>query len=409
MILSDTASQVLRAAALLLWAASMAYLALGLWFTARFPRRLARPPDDGPAPALTVLKPLCGDEPDLERNIASVLGQRYPGDLQVIFCAQGGDAGLGIARRVAARFPEVDCRFVGCRPGSGGNPKVANLIGAEPFVKHPLVAISDSDVFLARDTLRQVVRKFADPRVGVVTCLYRGAVRDQARWLERMGALHINAWFIPAALVASGLAPVRTAWGQLSVIQRPVLEAAGGFSALARQVADDHELGQMAVRQGLRVELAETVVTTLGCERSLRAMLRRELRWARTSRATNKLGYTVSLIIHPLPVLVALQLVQPGAPGWPAIAALWLGRLALAAMCELKIARAWGWRDWLAFPLTVTVREAVCFAVWAVAHCGRAIVWRGRRYEIFDGARLASVAPAQDPRAIEPVAETADA
>src|SRR6185437_3490454 len=151
--------------------------------------------------------------------------------------------------------------------GAGGNPKVANLIGAEPFVKHPLVALSDSDVFLDRGALRQVVRGFADPRVGVVTCLYRGAVRQGASWLERLGALHINAWFIPAALVACGLAPMRSAWGQLSVIRRDVLEAAGGFSALARQVADDHELGQMAVRQGLRVELADTVVTTLGGER----------------------------------------------------------------------------------------------------------------------------------------------
>jgi ceramide glucosyltransferase len=410
MSLVDELGVALRIADWALCAAAGCYLALALWFTLRF-----RPAGADPAaalrtaPGLTVLKPLCGGEPELEAMLASLMSQSYPGPLQVIFCARRADRGLEAARRVAGRFPHVATGFVVAPPAAGANPKVLNLMGAQPFARHDLIAISDSDVWLAPDALARAVRGFEDPGVGAVTCLYRGLVRPRAGLLERLGALHINAWFIPSALVAAGLAPVQTGYGPLTIVRRRVLEAEGGFEALAWRLADDHELGQMAVRQGFRVALSDVVVATLTPEQTLRRMLVRELRWGRTSRATNPLGYAAAVVTQPLPALLLLAGLQPAGLGWAALATLAFGRWLLAVTAELRIGHSWGALDWLVSPLVVPLREALCFMVWGWSHLGRQIVWRGRRYEVCPGAYLARAPARLEGPQLQPFGEIADA
>src|SRR5690242_659709 len=65
-------------------------------------------------PPLSVLKPLHGSEPGLERNLETFFEQNYP-EFELLFCARHGtDEGLRLARRVAERYPHVDARFVTC-------------------------------------------------------------------------------------------------------------------------------------------------------------------------------------------------------------------------------------------------------------------------------------------------------
>src|ERR1700743_2824394 len=61
-------------------------------------------------PPVSLLKPLHGSEPDLEQHLQSFFEQDYP-QFEVLFCARTEqDAGLAIARKVAARFPAIPCR-----------------------------------------------------------------------------------------------------------------------------------------------------------------------------------------------------------------------------------------------------------------------------------------------------------
>ncbi len=59
---------------------------------------------------------------------------------------------------------------------------------------HDLWVISDSDVRVTREYLRQVVLPFADAKVGCVTCLYRGIAAQGGLWsrLEAAGHDHRN-------------------------------------------------------------------------------------------------------------------------------------------------------------------------------------------------------------------------
>ena len=92
------------------------------------------------------------------------------------------------ARRVAARYPKVPVRFVLTGEPWHVNAKVSTLELMERTAAHDIFVVSDSDVRVSRNYIREVVAPFAEKSVGAVTCLYRG-VADQGLWskLEAAG------------------------------------------------------------------------------------------------------------------------------------------------------------------------------------------------------------------------------
>src|SRR5271167_4359899 len=63
-------------------------------------------------PAVTILKPLCGDEPLLEEALVSCFRQVYP-EFQIVFGIQNPkDPALAVVRRLCKRFPERDVAVV---------------------------------------------------------------------------------------------------------------------------------------------------------------------------------------------------------------------------------------------------------------------------------------------------------
>ena len=139
-------------------------------------------------PPVSVLKPLHGAEPDLEENLTSFFEQDYP-EFEILFSARhASDAGLKTARRVAARFPEVNARMLVCGDPPWPNPRTYSLETMRREARYPILVASDSDVRVGPGYLASVVEPLSDPKVGMVTCLYRGFAR-RGLWaqLEAMG------------------------------------------------------------------------------------------------------------------------------------------------------------------------------------------------------------------------------
>src|SRR5208282_4964341 len=96
-------------------------------------------------PPVSLLKPLHGNEPGLAEYLASFFDQDYP-DYEILFCArEADDAGLAVAREVAARFPGIPARFL----STGGQPdyindKVISLELMEAAAAHQVLVVSDS-------------------------------------------------------------------------------------------------------------------------------------------------------------------------------------------------------------------------------------------------------------------------
>ena len=75
---------------------------------------------------------------------------------------------------VAARYPHIPTKFLACGESPYANAKVWSLEHMQRAAEHKILVISDSDVSVTPDYLRAVVAPFADHRIGLVTCLYRG-------------------------------------------------------------------------------------------------------------------------------------------------------------------------------------------------------------------------------------------
>ena len=331
-------------------------------------------------PPVTVLKPLCRLEPDLEANLRSFCEQMYP-TVQLLFGARSGDdPALEVARRVAAAFPERDIEVLSGERALGGNRKVNTLANLLARARHQVLVIADSDIRVGPTYLRDVVTPLRDAAVGLVTCTYRGAP-TRCFW-SRLGALAIDEWVFPSVLVSLALGSSDYCSGATMALRRQTLEAIGGFAALAPWLADDHELGARVCALGLRTVVSRYEVTTTVHEPSFQALFAHELRWLRTIRTSQPLGHAFLFITYVVPMTL---LALPFAPRHPLALALPLLGLALRVAVHylvqypvLSDARVpprtlAGDRGsvWL-----IPLRELLSLGVWIASFAGLRVIWR---------------------------------
>jgi ceramide glucosyltransferase len=154
-----------------------AFAGAATWATWRFLRRPAEVP--ARFPAVTVLKPLHGGEPQLYENLASFCAQRYAGPVQIILGAQdAADPALEIARRVRNDHPDCDITVVADPTLHGANLKIGNLINMAGHARGEVIVISDSDVRIPPDGLGRMIAALEQPGVGLI-------IASTAGWAPR--------------------------------------------------------------------------------------------------------------------------------------------------------------------------------------------------------------------------------
>jgi ceramide glucosyltransferase len=339
-------------------------------------------PASGPAPAVTVLKPLCGAEHELYECLRSFCDQSYSRFEIVFGVSDGTDPAVDVVHRLQREFPHRDLKLVVDRRLHGSSRKVSNLMNMLPLARHDFLVIADSDVRVGRDYLSKIVPPLLDPGVGIVTCPYRGT--PSAGVWSLLGAWFINDWFIPSVRVAAMSGSRAFAFGTTIAMRRHVLAAAGGFASIANQLADDYRLGESTRKLGLRTVLSEVVVETCVDEPSFGELVRHELRWLRTIRAVRPLGYSLSFITFGVPVAAIGALLCRGA--WPALLLLAVTALARVSLhLRVRGPQSVIARDLLLLPL----RDGLGLALWAWSFATRRVHWRDDRFSVTrDGSAL---------------------
>jgi ceramide glucosyltransferase len=361
-------------------AAAAACYTLASWVAVLYMRR--RPaasslPDR--LPAVTILKPLCGAEPELYECLRSFCDQAYP-SFQIVFGVRDrDDPAVDVVARLRAEFPAADLEIAIDRRQHGNSGKVSNLVNMMALARHDHLVLADSDIRVERDYLARVVRPLLDEKVGIVTCLYRG--KPRAGFWSLLGSMFIDEWFMPSVCVAAMTGSRSFAFGATIAIRRQVLGCIGGFEAMVNQLADDYRIGELTRRLGLRTVLSEVVVETCVDERSLGDLLRHEVRWLRTIRAVRPAGYGFSFITFGLPVAALGTLLAGGARP----AAILLGATALARILLHGTVR--GPNSALWHLVVLPLRDGLGLALWAWGFAGRSVHWRNDRYRVIgDGS-----------------------
>jgi len=370
---------VAQGAGALFFVASTAYLVLAIIRVVRFRPAVTAMPSA--APAVTVMLPCHGAPPRLAECLRSVCQQNYAGPIKVVFGLHSpDDAALPVIEDLIAGLPGIDAAIVIDPRRAGANPKNCNLANMMSVVHDDLIVIVDSDVLVSRDFLSSIIAPFADPSIGAVTCLYKGA--PEANLASRLGALYHNDWFIPSVLVDIARQGVHITYGAAAAVRHQALDGIGGFEAMASAVAQDYVLGHQLRQAGWSIALASEIVATVVAEPDLTTLFRHESRWIRNIRALRPGDHLLWILTSGLMPCVVL------ATAWPqeiASGAIWT-ILALRTLLHLALRRRIALPP--AEPLLLPLREACNLLLWVSSFFSRRVRWGGQVMVTGDGLAM---------------------
>lgn len=378
--------EILSFAACVVLGLSFCYVTVAILGVLRFGHKLKTAPRSPGKSPVTMLKPLCGMEPGLADNLRTFCNQEYD-NFQIVFGVRDrNDPAIPIIKGVIAEFPALDMSLVVNDRIIGTNYKISNLANMIAVAKHDIIVISDSDMRVRQDYLKVIAAPFADNKVGATTCLYSGSAHTGLP--SRLGAMFINDWFLPSALLPTIFGPLNYCFGATMAARRDVLDQMGGFDVLADYLADDYMLGQLVVEQGYQIALAPYVVENVISEPDLKALFQHELRWARTIRSVQPIGYTLSFIteILPLSLIAALPLylfAESGLLPAAVIGSALAMRVALHHAVSVALPGRTLFSPWL-----IPARDLVSAAVRIVSYFSSKVLWRESAFEIHANNQL---------------------
>ena len=378
--------EVVAAASGAIAVCSLGYYILCLYSAARFlggrnaAGKGARPTLS--LPSVSILKPLKGTDPEMYESFRSHSLQDYP-KYEIIFgVSDAGDPAIEFVERLKADFPRIPIRLMVCPETLGANTKVSNLAQMLRGARYEHVVVNDSDIRVESNYLQNVVAPLTNPKVGLVTCLYRGVASQSLG--SRLESLSISTDFIAGVLVARLIeGGIHFGLGSTLAFRRSDLAATGGFEALADYLGDDYELGRRIAALGLRVELSETVIETFLPRYDWKQFLDHQLRWARTIRDSRPGGYAGLLATFGLPwALLSLISARGAGWAWALLGAVSFMRCAVALVVGRMVLQDRQVTSWLAL---LPLRDLVAALVWFIGFWGHTVTWRGKVFELRSG------------------------
>jgi ceramide glucosyltransferase len=348
--------------------------------------RLDHPP--GFTPPLSLLKPLHGDEPGLEAHLTTFFEQDYP-EYEILFCTRASDdAGLEIARRVAARHPQIPAKFLATGEPPYINAKVRSMELMEAAAAYDILVISDSDVRVTSDYLRSVALPFADAGVGAVTCPYRGVAPGGGLW-ARLEAVGMSVEMTSGVLVARMMEGMQFTLGPTMVFRRETVRRMGGFRVTADYCADDFVLGNETFKLGQKVVLSHHAIDHMVINTSFVQSIKHQVRWMKSTRFSRPKGHFGTALTFSMPFGILGLAVSVAMGHWP----LGLVLLGLGVVTRLALAIAVGnWvvgdPSWFGLLALYPIRDLMGFAFWAASYLSSRILWRGRVFQLLPGGKM---------------------
>ncbi|MEH2411925.1 bacteriohopanetetrol glucosamine biosynthesis glycosyltransferase HpnI [Nostoc sp.] len=335
-------------------------------------------------PPVSILKPICGLDSNAYENLASFCQQDYP-EYQIIFAVRNSeDPCIEVVEKIIDNFPDLDILLIVSDRVIGTNLKVSNLANAAAKAKYEILLLADSDIRVGRDYLQRVIQPLQDESVGVVTCMYRTLTQGWISTLEAIGTTtEFHAGVLVSNIKENG---IKYAFGSTIVIPKKVLEAIGGFEAIADYLADDFQLGYLPVQAGYKVVLSDYVVEHVQISHNLVDAIKRQIRWARGKRVSRPWGYLGLIFTYGVVSSLLLLIATDGSIlGWLGLCICWVIRLVMAwvvGTISLKdpIVKRFLW--------LVLWCDLLSFAIWCLGFIGNTIEWRGQQLKLTKDGKL---------------------
>lgn len=348
--------------------------------------RTQNPSSSSPShwPPVTILKPVCGLEKNQKSNLRSACLQDYP-EFQVVFSVQNSDdPAIPVLKEIQQEYPERVSVAVESRR-AGLNGKINNLLGALPHALHDILVISDSDIHMGSDYLKNIIPPLADPMVGFVCTLYKATSAN--RWFEKMELLTLNADFIPSVVFAYVTGTAKFCLGSSVAFRRSSLKEVGGLEALADYLVEDYEMGRRLWVSGKRMVLAPYIVDTVVDLKDLSQWWNHQVCWDQKTHAAEPLGFFAAIMTRSVPFALLLAVFRLGDT---------IGLAVLGGVLTLRLATAavivgWGLQDreGLKSLALLPLRDMAALVSWVLALTRKTVIWRGSKMAVTRDGRLA--------------------
>lgn len=334
---------------------------------------------------VSILKPIRGLDDGLREAIASHAA--LEGEYELL-CGVSSldDPAVETIREVSREGSRgvSNIRVIECRTQTP-NAKVGVLMDLAAEARYPILIVNDADIRVEPDYISRVTAPLDDPRVGLVTCLFRPMGSTFAARFEGLG---VSTDFAPSALVARMAGIDEFAIGATMAFRRADLDRIGGFAAIADYVADDYQLGYRIHALGLRCVLSDVIVETgLGGAPSggrsgeWSGIWQHQVRWARTIRVSKFAGY----LGFPITNATLWAAIAAVAGEWRIAGALIAARMLMAVESGWFVLRS---RDVLRLFWAIPLRDLYGAAVWCAGLFGNSVIWRGRRLRLDREGRI---------------------
>lgn len=363
----------------------------------------ARPMPTGiTLPPVSILKPLKGDEEQLEENLRSFFTQRYPSFEIVFATTEPDDPALAVARRVAAEHPEVPVKFAHSDAGFGLNPKVANLHGAMRAATHDLVLQSDANVRARPDYLQRIVSELEGEKASLLSSIVVGV--GERSLGGAMENFQLTGMIAPSVCFALYYFGVTCVIGKSMLLRRSELAQMGGLEAVKDLLAEDYVLGRRFELARRKVILSTTVAENVNLDPTVDRFMARHARWLKMRAVIHVPAFIADLVANPVGLSV-LAVVLSGFDPRFALAALALTATKLALDLWV-IRRTRGHAMPLRYAWIGPLKDVLLFAVWPYAALSRSVEWRGAKLRLGWGSALRPDEGALPVRAVRRVLRT---
>lgn len=372
---------------------SSVFLVLVLVAAIRFKRRSSKyraqsfPVSAESLPPVSIFKPVHGMEARLEENLESFFQQDYPEYEILIGARTADDPAIALAEKLRHRYPQIKSRIVISGPPEWPNAKVFTLDKMIRLSRNDFFVISDSDVRVGGDFLRNVIPPLFDRKLGLVSCLYRGDPAGD--FWSSLEALGMSVEMPSGVVVADMLEGIRFALGPAVAFRRDALNAIGGIAATADYYSDDYVLGNKIWAAGYKVIFSDYFIHHVLTPRPFIRTLGDQLRWMKSTRHSRPWGHIGTGLTFAMPF---------GILGFIAAAALGRADIGIAFLSAAYLNRVvqcigvgWGLlKDPRALRLCwlYPVRDLQGFIVWTASFISHSFYWRGETYRFTGDGKI---------------------
>jgi ceramide glucosyltransferase len=314
----------------------------------------------------SIICPLCEDNELLPLTLESLF-HLHCSDYEIIFAAEpSARPAVRVAETLCQRYPHIPTTLVVVSADYCFNPKLNNMQKGWLVAKGTWVLMSDCNVLLPPDATHRLESRW-DASVGMVCSPPVGA-QPSNFWAE-VECAFLNQfeakWQLWADWFGYGFVQ-----GKVMFCHKAQFDALGGLLALDKEACEDAAATKLIRAAGLHVRLVRKLFEQPLGFRSLHAVWKRQLRWAKLRRVTFPFWYAMEIFITPILFLLALATFHIL---WPL-----LTFIAFYAF-EIALAKKAGWHLSWQTPFAMLARDAMMIGVWIVGWFGDDIQWAGQK------------------------------